>query len=221
MRGMTLTMNRDNNRVVTLRVLRSNGPGYDVPLHKHIACRSSPVLNEVFNRTPDANPKTYCLANASLDAVVLLAYWMYHGDATLPASEDPSFVHENYMMSLIILHVLAGKLQMPILQDCAIINFQMCFERNKSMPRLVPKYVWENTVANSLLRRYVLDLCVTKIHIPSDVLQSVWFPKEMVVEMFAAFKKKVERVDSSASDNMRPAQPSTHIGVMGLPSPNT
>jgi hypothetical protein len=170
-------------QVVTLRVIRDSGIPYDIRIEKRLACLKSPKMNEALNSTPDGRAKVYRLINTTVNAALLLANWIGIENSEFPLPADRSFEPKDYLPSLMVLAVLAERLQMPYLRDQASSRFSKVSREQGGIPLHLLKYVWEHTESESTLRKTVTQLCANKLHVDEKSMNSEWFPKELVVDM--------------------------------------
>lgn len=115
---------------------------------------------------------------------------MYQGKLRLGINNDEQAAG-NEAAALAELWVLADKLCIPALQDVALEAIYKEQPRTESGQAQILKYIYENTAADSPLRRYFVE--VAAYFTPPDELRKYdgWLPKEMVVDIAACAMERM------------------------------
>jgi len=180
-----LILESQSNEVVTLIAGKEDKK---FTVHKQFACFYSPVLKAAFNSGfIEGQTQEYTLEYSSTAAVNLLVEWLYRQEITLPnlnsGSEEGIERGLRLTRHLAELWILADKLLMPGLQNSALKGIHRVQTMNGIFLANLP-YIYENTTAESPLRRYTATL-----------FAGIWdtaklfkefpgvFPPEMVLEV--------------------------------------
>ena len=152
-------------------------------VHKSFVCHYSPVLRAAFNSTMiEGQTQTYRFEDTTEEVFSFLVEWLYAQKIVLPPSNEYSSI------SLVKLWVLAEKLLMPGLQNCAI---DLLHQRRIDTGRIATKtiqWVYDNTMFGCPLRKMFLDQCANKL-IDTYVLDyPEEFPKDMLIELVVVLR---------------------------------
>ncbi|KAG4433069.1 hypothetical protein IFR05_011463 [Cadophora sp. M221] len=158
-------------------------------IHKEVVCLHSDVLGTAFNSEfTEGQTQTYRLEDTSESAFRLFMQWLYC--QRLPIIQvlshlDPEILSQEWTLdkTLIDLWVLADKFLIPRLQNLVIETMQRKVESSHLVPAYTFKYLYENTAEHSLLRRYIIGLCVVSAY-PSVYAEHMnIFPHDMLVDI--------------------------------------
>ncbi|TVY35538.1 hypothetical protein LOCC1_G005519 [Lachnellula occidentalis] len=183
------TFRRNPTELITLEF----GPGKTkFVVHKEFACYHSPVLKAALNSDfIEGQTHTYTLEDSGETTGRLFVHWLYFQELLDHDDWEPK-EEKGINLILIQLHMLADKLLIPLLQNSIIPVTHQHVHQNELQLLYTLEYVYEETEAGSLLRRFILHLCAcymapsTYSNFANDV------PKEMLLELAAAYGTKFE-----------------------------
>ena len=166
-------------------------------VHKEFAVYHSPVLKAAFNSDfIEGQTQTYTLKEPSEITGRLLVHWLYfqqldiidHDDWELNGDSDED-------LALMQLWILADKLIIPRLQNEVTRKMHQLALDEKYVPRNSLPYLYENTPKDSLLRRFVVDLCACYMKPETYSEEHEEFPKEMLLELAVVYATKLDVSD--------------------------
>jgi hypothetical protein len=196
-----LTFFRDPDALVTFLI----GPDEKkFIVHKEFACHYSAVLKAAFDSEfIEGQTQTYRLDDTTEEAFRLYVQWLYFQQLKLIQLQDCNIEDKNSMAfkeagyeedrGLFGLWILADKLGMPRLQNLAIESVEKIFQKTIQLPTPHLRYIYDNTSASSLLRRYMVKRC-------QDLSQTSWtdnpnvFPHAFLID-FAAYTASYDAED--------------------------
>jgi hypothetical protein len=132
------------------------------------------------------------LADVGVDVFGLFVQWIY-GQGLANRYGQPSYQHR-----LMVLWVFAKRLQMPRLQNDSIYMLEERRGLGEAAQKKTLKYVWANTTAGDLIRRYLVDVCHHTVAEFSQEEIIEFFPIEMLEEIAKMDLMKLEKNKGSA-----------------------
>jgi hypothetical protein len=128
-----------------------------------------------------------CLTDVDPEVFGLFVQWLYT-KSLLNKYGQPAYQHR-----LIGLWVLAKRLFMAQLQNDAInmLDERRILENCIQVKSL--RFVYENTEIGDALRRYLVDVCLQRMHTFSLEIREDFFPNEFEKEVTSAELVKLER----------------------------
>jgi hypothetical protein len=128
-----------------------------------------------------------CLTDVDPEVFGLFVQWLYT-QSLLNKYGQPAYQHR-----LIGLWVLAKRLCMAQLQNDAInmLDERRILENCIQVKSL--RFVYENTETGDALRRYLVDVCLPRMHTFSLEIREYFFPNEFEKEVTGAELVKLER----------------------------
>lgn len=163
-------------------------------VHKDFACHYSPVLKAALNSDfIEGQTQTYTLKEPKETTGRLFVHWLYFQQLLDRDDWEPmGDEDEDLNLTLIQLYMLADKLLIPRLQNAIIKVMHQHARENKLVLVETLGYVYEETEKGSLLRRFILDLCACYMPPESYSECPDLVPKEMLLELAAAYGTKFE-----------------------------
>jgi hypothetical protein len=185
--GLFLTISRDPDAFVTF-LIGSNENKFIV--HKEFACHYSPVLKAAFNsQFIEGQTQTYRLEDTTEGTFRLFVQWLYYQQLELLQLQDGN-VDDNLVIdedeSLFGLWILADKLGAPHLQNLAIESMEKIYYKTEGLATSHLHYIYDNTSAGSLLRKYMVDQCRESLWSESYMDCRHEFPHEFLIELVAS-----------------------------------
>ncbi|RDL36902.1 uncharacterized protein BP5553_06254 [Venustampulla echinocandica] len=179
---------------VTILVDEGGQPPYKPQkfvIHKAFACHHSPVFRSAFNSNCiEGETQEYRLTNTTVGTVELLFQWLYSQDLNLTQLEEQKAeIPESG--SLVLLWLLADKLLIRRLQNLVIRQIDETIQQFGLLPLHVLHTVWQNTAEGCALRRYLIDAINCRMAHVDFKASAESFPKDMLVELVVAFKKRL------------------------------
>lgn len=172
-------------------------------IHKEFACYHSLVFRAAFNSRSnfvESQTNTYRMKDTDGKVMQLLMQWLYTQKLGLaPYSKEPATSTEicRQNMSLALrLWVLGDMLIIPKLQND--VSDYIWAVQDTSRIAWTPsiRYVYENTVPGSPLRRLFVMFCARNMGKPFYVEHSKQFPKEMLLELADYFTQYNHHITS-------------------------
>ncbi|PQE11672.1 hypothetical protein CJF32_00004849 [Rutstroemia sp. NJR-2017a WRK4] len=189
-------------------------------VHKEFACYHSPVLQAAFNSdNEEGQTQTYRFERSGYERTFkLLVQWLYgQRIETLFMEKDPEPWEIYYSMeiskcarpsldanqkstvqadndALVKLWILADKLQIPLCQDEVIVRMHKRWEELDEIALESIQYIWANTCADILLRKFILHQCWLLLDIGDIKKRADCFPKELLFDLVILYKD-VKRLD--------------------------
>ncbi|PVH71817.1 hypothetical protein DL98DRAFT_577183 [Cadophora sp. DSE1049] len=170
--------------IVTVKVRADPNPvakWHTFQLHKNYLCHYSPyfraALTGPFIESEDQQVK---LEETSPSVFGIFVNWLYTQTLVNKSSEQPLSSH------LFKLWILADKLLIPRLQN-DILSMLEAARKSKGLPSAVFGYVYENTTEESMLRKYIVAMCLSKTETmknPDD------YPRELLLEIVVAARRR-------------------------------
>ncbi|KAH6709055.1 hypothetical protein BKA61DRAFT_489554, partial [Leptodontidium sp. MPI-SDFR-AT-0119] len=178
------------------------GPGStEFLIHKEVVWLHSDILSAAFNSgfTEDQT-QTYRLEDTSEGTFRLFMQWLYCQNFKI--IQGPEHIYpENCPLewaedtALVELWVLADKFVIPRLQNFIIDTMQKIFEYSNYIPVHTFHYLYINTAMDSLLRRYIVRLCVVFAHKSLYDKFYQYFPHDMLVDIAMEYASRAETLD--------------------------
>ncbi|KAH7363908.1 hypothetical protein BKA65DRAFT_489913 [Rhexocercosporidium sp. MPI-PUGE-AT-0058] len=176
-------------------------------IHKEVVCLYSDILRAAFNGNfTEGRTQTYRLEDTSEAAFRLFMQWLYCQKFTvLQTTPDDTnsldgATEQAEDMALVELWILADKFGMPHLQNAAINSMQAICVDSIGLPVGTFRYLYENTGEDSLLRKYMVKLCVVSGFKGLFRRYSGFFPQEMLVDIAEEFTAEFRDADGAGID---------------------
>ncbi|KAK0100250.1 hypothetical protein ONS96_007533 [Cadophora gregata f. sp. sojae] len=185
-------------------------------VHTYFACHYSPVFDAAFNGNfLEGQTQEYKIQDVGEETVRLLVHWLYTQKLDtielqyLRKHHDPKDFGVDSLSqtkALIQLWVLGEKLLIPRVQNSALDEIlRIRYHTGISVPTQY-LYIYENTSAGSPLRRFFVDLCVSRCKNPPRYNDSSdRYPKEMLLDIITKLTTiytKHERLRLDPKHNM-------------------
>jgi hypothetical protein len=182
-----LTVSRDPDAFVTFLI----GPDEKkFIVHKEFACHYSQVLNAAFNsQFIEGQTQTYRLKDTTEGTFRLFVQWLYYQQLELlqlQGDDVDNNIANDEDKSLFGLWILADKLGAPHLQNQAIESIKEICEKSGAISTMHFHYIYDNTSAGSLLRRYMVDECRQSLPREAYIDDPHKFPHEFLIELAAS-----------------------------------
>jgi hypothetical protein len=156
-------------------------------LHKRLLCTRAPYFKKAFEsgfkesqegviEFPEVRVETFKLFHLWLYAGVI---WEARSDQEVPTGAK-----------IIQLYIFADMLAIHSLANTAMCQLMTAFGTHQLVWTDQMNYVWENTVASSPLRRFLVDLCVRELRPEAFVPELFSGNREICLEIMQAFSKK-------------------------------
>ncbi|TAQ87867.1 hypothetical protein B7494_g3805 [Chlorociboria aeruginascens] len=152
-------------------------------VHKSFIVHYSPYFAAAFEfKAENGDDTSVVYKDATPEAFGLFVSWIYSKSIRGPNNEDPS------LADLIDLWILAGNIQIPELQNVAIVDIR------KSGPLLNAeklRYVYASTSLDSHLRRFLVDQLVRRVPFQqfASLLSHPGLPSQLLVDLVIAARK--------------------------------
>jgi len=183
----------------------TTGNGEEVksfPIHKEFACHYSPIFNAAFNSNFfEGQNQSYHLEETDEETLQLLLQWLYSKQLSIPEMQkNGKRVPKDRTKTLVHLWILADKLLIPALMNNALQALDDIQTYNKTIYVFSAKFIYDNTVVGSPLRKYMVDQAAflshsseyKKLSIQKDSL-----PYEFLLDVVVALTKKAKNEDAS------------------------
>jgi hypothetical protein len=159
-------------------------------VHKEFACNYSPILKAAFNsQFIEGQTQTYRLEDTTEGTVRLFVQWLYYQQLEILQLQDDD-VDDDLAIdedkSLFGVWILADKLGAPHLQNLAIESIKKINRKTQGLATMHLHYIYDNTSAGSLLRRYMVDQCRNYLLPESYTECPHYFPHEFLIELAAS-----------------------------------
>ncbi|TVY35540.1 hypothetical protein LOCC1_G005517 [Lachnellula occidentalis] len=192
----------NSHELVTLLV--GQGPNEKkFVVHKESACFYSPVFKAAFNSSfIEGQTQEYRFDDVSEGTVQFLVQWLYHQELSLVPLEDGKYKQDEFT-SVVELWILADKLLITPLQNLALREiYKLGRPKGTSISHVIP-YVYSNTGPGSPLRRFVVDLCASKLSASTYLKTPQRFPQAMLIDLATVL---AGAITSSASQKLDPGR---------------
>jgi hypothetical protein len=158
----------DSNSLVTF-IVGKEGETVKFTAHKEVVYYHSTVLEAAFNSNfIEGQTQTYRLEDTSEDVFKLFMQWIYSQKLVLSALRNSvskySWIVEKEFGDLAMLWVLADKLEMPSLQNAALVAIDEISIQHQRIANETFIYIENNTAADSPLRQYTVANCASFHH---------------------------------------------------------
>jgi hypothetical protein len=180
-----LTVDRGSQELVTIYIKVKKEDGSEQKkfiIHKNFACHYSPMLKAAFTGSfLEGQTQSMVLEDVEEEIFALFVNWLYSQKVEDAGEEIPD------QDDLIRLWVLGQRLLVPKLQDQTIDALHKRSDEDWTAPTHMTKYIYDNTVEGSALRRWIVDQC-TLVDPDCFVPEQIeGFPREMLFELAAKF----------------------------------
>jgi len=168
-----------------------------------------PVTTRQYSTQPltalyfESQTQTYYLEEFTEETVRFLTEWIYTQNIGPLEDEQPEvllwgpFGDLAFDRSLAELWVLADKLCMPLLQNLVIDRLESRQLLHDTIPVSIFEYVYNNTSEDSLLRKYLVDVCVFGLAQESYKSSKDEFPVDMLVDIAVASAMMIDKLKLS------------------------
>ncbi|KAH7382021.1 hypothetical protein BKA64DRAFT_218609 [Cadophora sp. MPI-SDFR-AT-0126] len=170
--------------IVTVKVRADQNPTgrwHTFQVHKNYLCHYSPYFRAALSGPfIESEDQSINLDETNPTVFGILVNWLYTQTLVNKSSEQPLSSH------LFMLWILADKLLIPRLQN-DILSMLESARKTKGLPSAVFGYVYENTTEESLLRKYIVSMCLAKTEAMKDPDH---YPRELLLEIVAAVRRR-------------------------------
>jgi hypothetical protein len=169
-------------------------------VHKEFACRYSPVLKKAFSSGfVEGQTQTYKLEDTTEFAFRFLTQWFYrekldldvHKDEISETGADHKIKCAKQGLALVELWTLADLLLVDKLQDHVMDLMARIQKSCGAMNRHCFYYIYENTSADSPLRRLAVDQAAWEGFVNPNNSQE--YPKEMLLDIIVVLQKQAPK----------------------------
>lgn len=163
-------------------------------VHKDYACHYSPVLKAALNsQFIEGQTQTYTLEDVEMSTGKLLIHWFYHQSFSVLNHDDWELSGtDEESLALIQLWVLADKLLIPRLQNDILREIKRFQEDEAIIPITGLGYAYKHSSKDSVLRKFLLDLCACYMDPKKYSTEPDYFPKEMLLELVEMYATKLD-----------------------------
>ncbi|KAK0112499.1 hypothetical protein ONS96_001735 [Cadophora gregata f. sp. sojae] len=170
--------------IVTVKVRADPNPSakwHTFQVHKNYLCHYSPYFRAALTGPfIESSDQSVQLEDTSPSIFGIFVNWLYTQTLINKSSEQPLSSH------LFKLWILADKMLIPRLQN-DILSMLEEARKSKGLPSAVFAYVYENTAEGSVLRRYIVEMCMAKTEAmknPDD------YPRELLLEIVVEGRRR-------------------------------
>ncbi|KAG4433068.1 hypothetical protein IFR05_011462 [Cadophora sp. M221] len=189
-KAASTSFSRDPKSLVTF-IVGPEGSTKEFLVHKEVACHHSDVLKAAFNSGfIEGSTQTYRLEDVSEGAFNFLIQWLYSQKLNLLVDDPDHVVNTkdegedcDEDMHLAELWTLADRLNIPKLQNAVIDAFHSIFISHECLLCYSYHYIYQNTTANSKLRKYVCAPFAQYITLGFIKETAKHYPSEMLVDI--------------------------------------